>query len=259
MDLGIKEKKALVVGASKNIGAAIALELAKEGCRVTVVARDENLLKKLVNKMGGPKKGHGYLVKDLLTDGAPSEAASELLKSRGPFDILVHNVGGGLGLKDIFGPVEDWEKVWKFNAGIAIEMNRILIPPMVKRRWGRVVHISSISGELGEPLQKHFGGSLPYAASKAYLNVYVKGLGKELADKGIVVTALMPGAVLSKGKYWEKMSRQKPGLCKKYIDHFLPVGRFGRPEEVAPLAVFLASERAGFASGSIIPLAGGRT
>lgn len=258
MDLGIKGKKALVVGASKNIGAAIAQKLANEGCRVTVVARDEALLKELVSKMGGAKDGHAYLATDLLTEGAPSDAAKILVTNHGPFDIVVHNIGGALGIKDILGPIEDWEKVWKFNAGIAIEMNRLLLLPMIKKGWGRVIHISSISGELGEPLTDPFGGAIPYAASKAYLNSYVRGLGRELASKGVIVTALMPGAVLSEGKYWEKMTKSNPDLAADFLERFYPIKRFGRPAEIASFVVFLASKQASFAAGSIVPISGGR-
>lgn len=257
MDFGIRGKRALVVGASKNIGAAIAKALADEGCKVTVVARDSKRLNKLVAIMGGAKKGHHFYAVDLLLEGAATKAAKELLLKAGHFDIVIHIVGGALGLKNPLGPVEDWQKVWKFNIGIAIEMNRILIPPMKKNKWGRIIHLSSIAGESGEPLSKS-GGALPYAAAKAYLNAYVKGLGRELAGKGIVVSALMPGIVLSRGKYWDKMRKNKPSMVKKHLKEHYPIGRFGKPEDIAPFAVLLASKHAGFACGSLLPIDGGK-
>ena len=253
MDLGIKGKKALVVGASKNIGAAIAEELAKEGCRVTVVARDEALLKKLVKKMGGSIKGHGYLTADLLMKGKPSEAAQILLTTKDSFDIVVHNIGGALGVKDILAPVGDWEKVWMFNAGIAIEMNRLLVPMMKKKKWGRLIHVSSISAKNGEPL----GGAHPYAAAKAYLNAYVKGLARELAKDNIIVSSIMPGAVLSEGKYWDIVKKKDPGAVKSFIEKHYPIGRFGVPSEIASFVVFMASKHASFAAGAVIPVDGG--
>lgn len=258
MDLGINGKKVLVVGASKNIGAAIAKGFAAEGCIVTAVARDEKLLEALVRQLGGPQKGHGYIAADLLEEGVPTNVAQELLKLYGPFDIVVHNVGGALGCKDPLGKINDWERVWKFNVGISIEMNRILVPAMIKKRWGRVIHISSISAEVGEPLSNKYGGALPYAAAKAYLNSYVKGLGRELAKENIIVSAVMPGIVLSKGKYWDKLREKDPKMADEFVERHYSIGRFGKPEEIAPFVVFMASEQASFAAGSIVPLDGGR-
>lgn len=258
MDLGIKGKKVLVVGASKNIGAAITKEFAAEGCIVTGVARDERLLEALVKQLGGSKKGHGFIAADLLEECAPTNVAQELLKLCGPFDIVVHNVGGALGYKDPLGKISDWERVWKFNVGISIEINRILIPAMIKKRWGRVIHISSIAAEVGEPLSNRYGGALPYAAAKAYLNSYVKGLGKELAKENIIVSAIMPGIVLSAGKYWDKLRDQDPEMVDEFVDRHYSIGRFGKPEEIAPFVVFMASKQASFAAGSIVPLDGGR-
>lgn len=256
MDLGLKGKKILVVGASKNIGAETAKAFAEEGCKVTVVARDEKRLKALVKSLGGEKKGHGYISADLLVEGAPSDVAEEAIRHFGPFDIVVHNTGGALGLKDPLADVEDWKKVWKFNAGIAIEMNRLLVPYMKKRKWGRIIHISSMAAEMGEQTSEK-GGALPYAASKAFLNAYIKGLGRDLAKHGVIVSGIMPGVVLSKGKYWEKLCKSDPKCVKDYLDSHCSIGRFGKPEEIAPFAVFLGSKQASFAAGSIIPVNGG--
>jgi len=256
MDLGLKGKKVLVVGASKNIGAATAKAFAGEGCKVAVIARDGIKLKALVDSIGGKKKGHGYICADLLVEGAPSDTAEEAVRAFGPFDIVVHNTGGALGLKDPLAPVEDWMKVWKFNVGIAIEMNVLLIPYMKKKKWGRIIHISSMAAELGEPASDK-GGALPYCAAKAYLNSYIKGLGRELAKDGIIVSGIMPGVVLSKGKYWEKLQREDPKMVKQYLEHHSSIGRFGRPDEIAPFAVFLASKQASYAAGSIVKVDGG--
>ena len=258
MDLGIKGKKVLVVGASKNIGAAITKGFAAEGCIVTGVARDEKLLETLVQLIGGTRKGHGFIAADLLEEDVPTKVAQDLLKLYGPFDIVVHNVGGALGYKDPLGKIYDWERVWKFNVGISIEMNRVLIPAMIKKRWGRVIHISSISAEVGEPLSNKYGGALPYAAAKAYLNAYVKGLGKELAKENIIVSALMPGIVLSKEKYWDKLREKDPKMVEEFVNRHYSIGRFGKPEEIAPFVVFMASKQVSFAAGSIVPLDGGR-
>lgn len=259
MDLGLKNKKALIVGASKNIGAATARSLVDEGCKVFLVARDEVRLNELCATLGGEKAGHAYRAADLRTEAAPAKAAEQALVWAGAegVDIVIHCTGGALGRKEILAPLNDWQDVWLFNAGIAIEMNRLLIPPMQRKKWGRVVHVSSIVGELGEP-PGIFGGALPYEAAKAYLNAYVKGLGRSLAGDNVVVSAVMPGAVLSEGKFWDKMLKQDPAGVKKYIDDVYPAGRLGKPEEIASFITLLASERAAFAAGALIPISGGR-
>ncbi|MDE2223117.1 MAG: SDR family oxidoreductase [Candidatus Omnitrophica bacterium] len=255
MDLGLKGKKALIVGASKNIGAAITRCLAAEGCQLFLVSRDEERLKQLCGELGG-KQGHHYMAVDLRMEGKPAEAAQEAVRRTGNVDIVIHNVGGGLGYKDVLGPRSDWEDVWRFNVGIAIEMNRILIPPMRQRKWGRVVHVSSIVAQVGEPLGE-FSGSLPYTAAKAYLNAYIKGLSRAVAADNVIVSGVMPGVVRSQGKFWDRMIQEDPAKVKDFIDHFYPAGRFGTAEEIAPFVALLASQQASFASGSLIPVSGG--
>ncbi|MBF0570600.1 MAG: SDR family NAD(P)-dependent oxidoreductase [Candidatus Omnitrophica bacterium] len=257
MDLGLKGKKVLIVGASKNIGAAITRFLVKEGAAAFLVSRDEDKLKALCSEIGGREAGHNYLATDLRMEGKPTEVAQAALRWADGVDVIIHNVGGALGYKDILGARSEWEDVWRFNVGIAIEINRILIPSMRQRKWGRLVHISSMAGQLGEPLRP-FGGALPYVAAKAYLNSYVKGLGAALAVDNVVVSGVMPGVVLSQGKFWEKMQQNEPQLVKDFLDHYCPAGRFGKPEEIAPFVVLLASEYASFASGALIPLSGGQ-
>ncbi|MCX6007150.1 MAG: SDR family oxidoreductase [Chloroflexi bacterium] len=258
MDLGLTNKKVLVTGGSKGIGAAIAKALAAEGCRVSIVARDVDKLRIVWQSLGGQARGHQYMPIDLAIPGAPTRAAQTLASPTDPFDIVVHNVGGALGCKDPLAPVEDWQRVWAFNVGIAIELNRLLIPPMQKRRWGRVIHISSISAEAGEGRRELYGGAHPYAAAKAYLNAYVKGLGREMASSNVIVTAVMPGVILSEGKYWDKLHQAEPERVQAFLAQHVAIGRFGTAEEIAPFVVFLASQQASFAAGTIIPIDGGR-
>lgn len=259
MDLGISGKRVLVTGSSKGIGLAIARAFAKEGCKISLLARNERKLKEIIQEIGGTAAGHDYLSVDLRKDNnAPNFAIKKLLKANGYYDIVVHNVGGALGRKDPLSELSDWVDVWHFNVGIAISMNAHLIPLMKQNNWGRIVHISSISGLVGEPREHPYGGALPYAAAKAYLNAYVKGLGLEMAEHNVVVTAIMPGVVLSEGKFWDKLKKSNSDLADNFIKQYYPIGRFGSADEIAPFAVFMASEHASFASGSIVPISGGR-
>ena len=255
MDFGIKDKRVLVTGASQGIGKEIALAFAQEGCLVTIIARKEDELKNVINQMKG--KGHDYYVADLMSEGKPTMTAIKLLEQNKRYDIVVHNIGGTLDIKDIFSPVEDWAKVWQLNVGIAIEMNRFLVPPMQEQKWGRIIHISSISAE-------SLRGAGPYGAAKAYVNAYVKVLGRALAPDGIVVSALMPGSIYAPHGPWDENSdknkHDKEAFYKKRADflrHHHAIGRLGLAKEIAPFAVFMASQQVTFAQGSIINIDGG--
>ena len=258
MDLGIAGKLVLVTGGSNGIGAAAARAFANEGCRVVCVARRKDRLEQIITELGGAQAGHGCMAVDLSVPNDATTAIQILVSQFGNFDIVLHNLGGALGIKELLADVGQWQRVWNFNAGISIAINNLLIPFMKQNGWGRVIHISSISGKIGEPRLSPFGGSLPYAAAKAYLNAYVRGLGRELAEHNIVVCALMPAAVLSEGKYWDKVSQQDPQLARSFLERHHSIRRFGKPEEVASFATFMASQHASFACGALIPIDGGR-
>lgn len=250
MDLGIAGKTVLVTGASQGIGEATALAFANEGARVIVTARRADRLASVVEKMGGESGGHCAIPTDLMEPGKPTWLAEEILSRFAELDIVVHNVGGTLSVKNPLSPVDDWLRVWRHNVGIAIEMNGILIPPMRERKWGRVVHISSISAETTR-------GSAPYVSAKAALNGYIKGLARAVAPDGVVVSGLMPGAVLSEGGHWDDVLRNRPEVVPDFLRHHMAVGRLGTAEEIACWALFLASEQAKFAIGALLPIDGG--
>jgi len=250
MDLGIRDKRVLITGASQGIGHACALAFAAEACRVTIIARRNDTLQAVVEEMGGTAAGHEYLATDLMGRNAGTEAAVNLLRSGDPFDIVVHNVGGTLELKDPLAPAEMWNRVWHYNVGIAIDMNAELVPPMIERQWGRVIHISSISAE-------SMRGSAPYGAAKAYLNAYVKGLGRAVAPSGVVVSAVMPGAIWSEGGHWDRARKERPGIEADFLRHHHAIGRLGTAEEIAPTVLFMASKHVTFAPAAIVPLDGG--
>lgn len=258
MELGIAGRRVLVVGGSRGIGRAIAAAFAGEGGAVTVVGRRAAAVDAVVAGIGGPGAGHAGFARDLLPEGAPEAVAGELLRARGPFDVVVHAVGGSviprdegtIDVRDPLAPLADWRLFWQFNAGIAIGMNHVLVPPMIGRKWGRVIHVSSISGVL-------LRGAPPYAAAKAYLNAYTTTVGRALAQSGVVVSALLPGAVAFPGSYWDEQSREQPERMADFLRHHQAVGRMGTPEEVACFALLLGSELATFAQAALVPVDGG--
>lgn len=225
MNLGISARSALVVGGSRGIGLEIVRELRAEGCKVISWSRSEGV--------------------DLMPEGAP-ERFCEILKGSTP-DIIVHVLGGSQGLTGTLLPSSAWAKVWRLNLGIAHDINRVFIPMMQRNKWGRIIHISSNATRVGT-------GYCPYTSAKAALEGYVRAVSREFSKDGVIITAVAPGIVHTPGRYWASLdSREQEAYFNKYI----PIGRFGRAEEIAKAVVFLASEHAAYLAGSIVSIDGG--
>lgn len=250
MELGIQGRKALVTGASRGLGHAIAVALAQEGAKVACVSRTAKDLDALMDKIGGKAAGHVSIPMDLMPEGAPAKLMKDL-EGFGPLDIVVHNAGGTLDISNPFCSMEDWRKVYRFNFELAVELNGTILPGMQQRKWGRVVHISSISA-----MENH--GPVTYCAMKAALTAYTRGMGGVVAPDGVVVSALLPGAVFTEGGYWDTASRERPDHVKKYLTERQRIGRFGRPEEIGNYVAYLCSNLASFNIGGIVPVDGGQ-
>jgi 3-oxoacyl-[acyl-carrier protein] reductase len=172
-----------------------------------------------------------------------------VLKERGTFDIVIQNVGGSLVSRDVLGTYEEWLYAWRFNAGLAIELNSQLIPPMVEKGYGRVVHISSISAVM-------LRGNALYASAKAFLNAYVTTVGRSLAETGVVMSAVMPGAVAFPRSYWDHYTKTDPARCEDFLKHHQAANRFGTVREIADVVLFMASEKSSFMAAAIVPVDG---
>lgn len=246
MELGLKGKKVLITGASKGLGRATALAFAREGASVGVIARTEKDLVSLVGDMGGEELGHGYVVADLIDD--PIKTVEKLEKKIGNFDVVIHNLGGvPLHIKDALASVDEWLEVWRLNVGIGIEINNHIIPKMQKKGWGRVIHISSISGD-------SLRGRPPYAVAKSTLSSYAIALGRAVASSGVVVSAIKMGAYTYPGSYWDKASKDK---LNDYLKHHQAIGRLAEVGDVVPSILFLSSNQAKFLTGATLPVDGG--
>lgn len=249
MELGLKNKNVLIVGASKGIGRGIVKGFSEEGAKIVAIARSEALLKEVAEeaKTCGAAS-FSYEVKDIMECDTQA-FADELLNKYGTFDIVVHNVGGSLISRNHLGGAEDWNYALKFNAVAAIDMNSRLIPPMIEQGFGRVIHISSISAIMlrGNPL---------YASAKAFLNAYVTTVGRQLAPTGIVLCSIMPGAVAFDGSYWDKSIKAGEPKVDDFLRHHQAVNRFGTPEEIANAVLFMASSKSSFMQATNIPVDG---
>jgi len=252
MDLGIKGKRALVTGAGRGIGHSIATCLAREGARVAVVSRTSEDVERLVQEMGGEQQGHHAISMDLMPTGAPTKMVDELKKNGlGSIDILVHNLGGTLDITDPLCSVKAWQKIWRFNMEVAIELNGLVVPSMKEKKWGRIVMISSISA-----MENH--GPVTYCSVKAALTAYARSMGRFLSPEGIIVTAVLPGPVFTEGGYWDLASNERPEHVEKYLTDRVAIHRFANPDEIGNAVAFLCSEKSSFFVGSIVPIDGGQ-
>jgi len=244
MELQLNGKTALVTGASVGIGRAIAKGLAAEGVKVCLTARRGNLLEALASEIvaaGGPQP-HIAIV-DVMEEGAPQRLAGEALAALGHVDILVNNAGGSRPLP-IDAPEERWEEAMTLNFTRVRQLTHALLPQMIERKWGRIINIT------GKQEQVRLNAA--YSA-KAGVHAWAKGLSKEIGKYGITVNSIPPGRIIS-----EQILRNNPEpVRREFAAQHIPVGRFGQPEELACLAVFLASPIAGYISGTVIPVDGG--
>lgn len=250
MNLGIESRIALVTGASKNIGRAIALALAKEGARVVLVGRSKKDLHNVVAEMLGSNDQHLIIELDLQKIESPIRL-KELLK--GDFenpDILVHNLGGSLGVTDAFTSVVDWAKVWHFNVGIAHELNRMFVPNMIANKWGRILHLSTLA-------TKTYDAYAPYTSAKCALDGYVKNMSRLISRHNVIMNSLAPGLINVEGRYFSRMQKENPEMMAQFFENNLPIRRMGTAEEIAMIAAFLCSEHASFMAGSIVRADGG--
>jgi 3-oxoacyl-[acyl-carrier protein] reductase len=248
MDLELKGKTALVTGASsQGIGRAIAKGLAAEGVKLCISARRRELLEQLAGEIvaaGGEQPQ--IAVVDLMRDGGPQQLAREALQALGRIDILVNSAGGGGGKFSIDDPEEKWEKEITFNYTRVRQLILAVLPDMVKHKWGRVINISGKS----EP-RCLLGATAP----KAALHGLSKGLSQDLGQYGITVNCIAPGKILT--DHILQIRKVTVEECNEYAALDIPVGRYGKPEELASLAVFLASPHASYITGAVIPVDGG--
>lgn len=193
---------------------------------------------------------HRVFAGDLTCPEICRDLVSQALDFLGGFDIIIHVAGGGYGFRDPLLTWEQFDKLLKINVSCAVEINKMVIPEMIKNDYGRVIHIGSIAGQEAT-------GSVGYNTVKAALSGYVRSLGRELAGSGVVVTGILPGAFYAPGNSWERLEENKPDVVEKFIKDQLPRGRIAEAEEIVPLILFLAGNSASMMSGSCVPIDAG--
>ena len=244
MDLKLKGKTALVTGASVGIGAAIAKAMAAEGVRVAISARRVDKLRETADAIvaaGGPEPV--VLESDLYEADASPSLAKRAVEALGSVDILVNNAGGSRSFTDLHVTEDRWVEAMTLNFDRPRQLADALIDQMIERNWGRIINITGKS----EP--EHVNGAF---CAKAALHSWAKGLSRMVGKHGVTVNCIPPGRIHS-----EQIFRNyTPEYRKWQSENEIPVGRYGEPEELAVLAVFLASPLAGYISGAVIPVDG---
>jgi len=243
MDLELKSRTAVVTGASIGIGRAIAKGLTQEGVRVVGVARRKELLDALVAEVKAAGGTIIPVILDIVAEGAADKLAATAISELGHVDILVNNAGGSRPLP-IDAPDSAWDEAITLNFTSYRKIAHALLPQMIQRNWGRIINITGKSEPEG--LNAAF-------AAKAAVHAWAKGLSREVGKHGITINSIPPGRIMS-----EQIRRNYPeDYRERFAEEEIPVGYWGEPEDLAALAIFLASPRARYITGTVIPVDGG--
>ena len=254
MDLGIEGKVAMVSGGSRGLGFQAALCLAREGCRVSICARDSTGLNESVKELNGM----GYEVSGISADVATLEGANSFYQSSmeqfGRVDILVNNVGGTRGGRDFDNVTDqDWWDTIELNLMSAVRLTRMVVPGMKNSNWGRIVNVASIWG-------REYGGGPTYMTAKAALIAFSKHMAITLAPYGILVNSVAPGSIQFPGGSWDRfVNNNTEGVVREFIANQLPMGKFGWPEPVGDMIAYLCSDVVGMVTGTSINVDGGQS
>ncbi len=237
---------AVVTGGARGIGRAIAEKLATLGANVVIADMLIELAEKTADEISQLTNRKIIPIKVNVTEGkSASEMIDRTLAEFGKVDILVNNAGITRDNLILHIDENDWDAVLNVNLKGAFNCSKAVLRPMIKRRYGRIVNISSVSGQAGQ------AGQTNYSASKAGLIGFTKSLAREVASRQITVNAVAPGFIPT------SITNDLPEEWKKSMIISTPIGRMGKPEEIASAVAFLASEEAAFITGHVMAVDGG--
>jgi 3-oxoacyl-[acyl-carrier protein] reductase len=242
----LENQNAIVTGAGRGIGHAIAVRLASEGARVACVSRSEENAKRTADELNAarPDSAKAYAV-DVADHAAVQKVGAQILEEFGKIGILVNNAGVTRDALAMRMSIEDWDTVINTNLRGAFNFTQAILRSMVKQRSGRIINISSVIGLIGN------AGQTNYAASKAGLIGLTKSLARELASRNITVNAVAPGFITT------NMTAGLSDEIKNTIQSKIPLGKTGTPEDIANAVAFLASAEASYITGQVLCVDGG--
>jgi NAD(P)-dependent dehydrogenase (short-subunit alcohol dehydrogenase family) len=246
-------RRALVAGGSRGLGRVMAQAFAEAGADLVLVGRDATTLQQAGDELSALGGAVEVLQADLSTGEGAEDLCDRVLTAGRSIDILVNNVGGrreDIAIQDM--TVTDWRRLLDLNLTSAMVCTRRLGPAMRERRWGRIINIASIAGQVAF---RDIGGR-HYETAKAALVGFTRAVAADWAPDGVTVNAIAPGAFLTDPN--RKWFAERPHY-RSAIESRIPLGRLGDPDEIGPLALYLASDASRYMTGQVLVLDGGYT
>ena len=258
MDLGIRNRVAMVAAASKGIGLAAATALAREGCKVSICSRDGGALETARGRIRAEAADAEVQVFPCdVTKAEDLEAWHRAtVEESGPVDILVTNTGGPPAATFLDLSEEQWRRGIDLTLMNVVRLSRLVLPGMRERRWGRIIHLTSLTAK--QPI-----ALLTISSTlRAGLSALTKTMANEFSREGVLVNAVVPGHILTARQVElnEIRSKQEGISVEDYaarVQRSIPIGRYGEPREIGEAVAFLASERASYITGATIQIDGG--
>lgn len=226
-------KKVLIIGGTSGLGATIAKFFISKNYNLHILGRraQRGLTKKVI-----------FHKTDIFNEQNFKKILNKIRKEN--FDIIIHNIGGSLGIKEINSSLKHYQKLWYYNLGYAIKINNLFLTKMKRKRWGRIIHMSSATSY-------NLTGGGPYSSAKSALNVYVKSLAQEYGKYNVIASSICPGPIKIPNRFLTKQESKKTKFWKNFSKNHLPMSRLVKPEEILPIIELLASENASYCSGAI--------
>lgn len=254
MDLGLSGKTALIGGASRGIGYAIAAAFLDEGANVTITGRNADALEIARAKLAENNTDAVLAVAgDLSSDITVARVLDETAERWGRIDAIVANVGSGRATSGWAVSEQEWHDVFQTNFWIGAKLVDAAMPRLIAGESSSVVMTGSIAGL--ESIQ----APIPYSVAKSALASYCKNLARSVGREGVRVNCVAPGNVYFEGGTWDRKLREDEPAVRTYLDAEVPLNRFATPQEIADVVVFLSSPRAGYITGACVVADGGQT
>ena len=253
MNLDLGNKRVLITGASRGIGAAVARSFLQEGAKTYLVSRNSKSLNQIKSHLNQEFNDRNIEVDecDCTSQASLLKLKEKIRKSWGGLDVVIANVGNGTSVDDELPDALQWEKTWKNNFEASLYTARTFLP-MLKDSKGCLIFITSIAA------MEAFGAPVDYSTAKTAIAALAKNMARKVA-LDVRVNVVAPGNIIFPESSWDKKRKANPNKIKNIIKANVPMNRFGKPEEVADAIVFLCSERANFITGSTLVVDGGQT
>tara|TARA_Y100000590_G_scaffold469544_1_gene658188 strand:+ start:2167 stop:2952 length:786 start_codon:yes stop_codon:yes gene_type:complete len=242
-------KRIIVTGASRGLGAAASKALSDRGAKIVMLSRSKKKMDKLISGFKNPNN-HMSISVDFINIGKIKLAIKKAKKFLKKIDIVLHVAGGGFGLKDDLIKNEDLNKLFQINLGAVAEINRLVVNSKKKGESLKLVHVGSIASY-------EMTGSVGYNTVKSSLAAYVRSIGNKLYKKNVVATGVLPGGFISPGNAMERLKIKNRRAYKKFINTRLPRRVMGNAEEILSLLIFLCSDHSSMMGGCLVPIDAG--